>query len=37
MPVSALRSVAQFWGFAARAWTPRRLPPVPMLPAPAGV
>jgi glutamyl-Q tRNA(Asp) synthetase len=37
MPMSAPRSVAEFWDFAARAWTPRHLPPVPMLPAPAGV
>ena len=37
MPMSAPRSVAEFWDFAARAWTPRHLPPVAMLPAPAGV
>jgi glutamyl-Q tRNA(Asp) synthetase len=36
-PVSTPRTVAEFWDFASRAWTPRRLPPVPMLPAPAGV
>jgi len=29
------RSVAEFWAHAVRAWTPRRLPPVAMLPAPA--
>jgi glutamyl-Q tRNA(Asp) synthetase len=37
LPMSAARSVAEFWQFASRAWTPRRLPPVAMLPAPAGV
>jgi glutamyl-Q tRNA(Asp) synthetase len=36
-PVSRPRGVADFWEFAARAWTPRRLPPVRMLPAAAGV
>jgi len=28
-------SVADFWRYAIRAWVPARLPPVPMLPAPA--
>jgi glutamyl-Q tRNA(Asp) synthetase len=37
LPMSAPRTVAQFWAFASRAWMPRRLPPVLMLPAPAGV
>ena len=36
-PSSPPRTVAEFWPFAARAWTPRRLPPVSMLPAPSGV
>ena len=35
-PESALHGVAAFWEFAARAWTASRLPPVAMLPAPAG-
>jgi glutamyl-Q tRNA(Asp) synthetase len=29
-------SIAEFWRFALAAWDPRRLPPVPMLPAPPG-
>jgi glutamyl-Q tRNA(Asp) synthetase len=33
-PPAPPRSVAQFWDHAVRAWTRRRLPPVPMLPAP---
>jgi len=37
LPVSAPRTVTEFWEFASRAWTPHRMPPVPMLPAPAGV
>jgi glutamyl-Q tRNA(Asp) synthetase len=28
------RTLADFWAHAVRAWTPARLPPVPMLPAP---
>ncbi len=28
-------SVAEFWQWAIRSWNPARLPPVPMLPAPA--
>ena len=34
-PISTPHSVAEFWEFAARTWTPSRLPPAPMLPAPA--
>lgn len=34
-PHAALASVAEFWAFAHAAWSPRRLPPVSMLPAPA--
>lgn len=33
-PLAAPASVAEFWAFAHAAWLPRRLPPVPMLPAP---
>lgn len=33
-PHAAPVSVAEFWAFAHAAWSPRRLPPVPMLPAP---
>ncbi len=32
---AAPRSVEAFWAHARAAWTPARLPPVPMLPAPA--
>ena len=28
-------NVAEFWALARRGWSPQRLPPVPMLPAPA--
>jgi len=35
MPPAAPRDVASFWRHATSAWTPSRLPPVPMLPAPA--
>ncbi len=31
---AAPASVAEFWSIAAASWTPARLPPVPMLPAP---
>lgn len=34
-PYAALASVAEFWAFAHAAWSPQRLPPVSMLPAPA--
>jgi len=34
---SAPRTVAEFWAHALAAWSPRRLPPVAMLPAPARV
>lgn len=34
-PDAAPASAAEFWAFAHAAWLPRRLPPVPMLPAPA--
>jgi glutamyl-Q tRNA(Asp) synthetase len=34
-PAVAPRDVADFWRHAIGAWTPTRLPPVPMLPAPA--
>jgi len=34
-PREALRDVAAFWQHALRAWSPARLPPVSMLPAPA--
>jgi glutamyl-Q tRNA(Asp) synthetase len=33
---AAPANVAEFWRFALAAWDPARLPPVPMLPAPAG-
>lgn len=33
-PLATPRSPAQFWAFAQRAWTPARVPPVSMLPAP---
>lgn len=33
---AAPADVAEFWRFALAAWTPARLPPVPMLPAPRG-
>jgi len=33
-PPAALRSVAEFWQWAVRAWTPTLLPPVAMLPTP---
>ena len=32
---AAPRTIAEFWAHAITAWTPRRLPPVAMLPAPA--
>jgi glutamyl-Q tRNA(Asp) synthetase len=32
---AAPASIAEFWAYALAAWTPSRLPPVPMLPAPA--
>jgi glutamyl-Q tRNA(Asp) synthetase len=35
MPPATPRDVASFWRHATSAWTPSRLPPVPMLPAPA--
>jgi glutamyl-Q tRNA(Asp) synthetase len=34
-PQPAPRTPAEFWRFAARAWTPARVPPVSMLPSPA--
>jgi glutamyl-Q tRNA(Asp) synthetase len=34
-PPGAQLSVAEFWSWARRHWTPARLPPVAMLPAPA--
>jgi glutamyl-Q tRNA(Asp) synthetase len=34
-PPAAPASVVEFWQWATRAWTPGRLPPVAMLPAPA--
>ena len=34
-PATSPRGVAEFWTHALRAWTPRRLPPVAMLAAPA--
>jgi glutamyl-Q tRNA(Asp) synthetase len=34
-PPDMPRDVAAFWRHATSAWTPSRLPPVPMLPAPA--
>ena len=33
-PAAPLRTVDDFWSHALRAWTPRRLPPLAMLPAP---
>ncbi len=33
-PQSAPASLAEFWTFAHASWSPRQLPPVPMLPAP---
>jgi glutamyl-Q tRNA(Asp) synthetase len=33
MPQTAVRDPHHFWNHAIRAWTPARLPPVPMLPA----
>jgi glutamyl-Q tRNA(Asp) synthetase len=33
---AAPASVAEFWAWAERSWTPLRLPPVAMLPAPTG-
>jgi glutamyl-Q tRNA(Asp) synthetase len=35
MPPDAPRDAAAFWRHALGAWTPSRLPPVPMLPAPS--
>jgi glutamyl-Q tRNA(Asp) synthetase len=35
-PAMAPASVAAFWDRAIASWTPARLPPVPMLPAPPG-
>ena len=37
VPDAAPRTASEFWAFALRAWTPRRIPPVAMLPAPPGV
>jgi glutamyl-Q tRNA(Asp) synthetase len=37
MPASPPQRVGDFWSHAVRAWTPARVPPVPMLPAPAAV
>jgi len=34
LPVGLLSSVEEFWRYAQDAWSPARLPPVPMLPAP---
>ena len=34
-PPEAPRSVAEFWAWATRHWTPAKLPPVAMLPVPA--
>ena len=34
-PPVAPRDAAEFWRHAIGAWSPARLPPVPMLPAPA--
>lgn len=36
-PVARSRDVQDFWRHAIAAWTPTRLPPVQMLPAPQGV
>ena len=33
-PAGFPRTLADFWAHAVAAWTPARLPPVPMLPAP---
>lgn len=33
-PPTPVRAPAEFWAHAIRAWSPARLPPVPMLPAP---
>jgi len=35
MPLARPRGVAEFWQHALASWTPSRLPPVAMLPAPA--
>ena len=35
MPAARPRDPPTFWAHAVQAWTPSRLPPVPMLPAPA--
>ncbi len=35
-PAATPRTIVEFWEFARRAWTPGRLPPVTMLPAPPG-
>jgi glutamyl-Q tRNA(Asp) synthetase len=35
MPSPLPSTVAAFWRYASAAWSPSRLPPVPMLPAPA--
>ena len=32
-----IATVRDFWSFAARTWSVRRLPPIPMLPAPVGM
>lgn len=34
LPAAPPRTLDDFWSHAARAWTPRRLPPLAMLPAP---
>ena len=34
-PPDPALSVAEFWAFAHAAWSPARLPPMTMLPAPA--
>ncbi len=36
-PMAAPRTLAEFWSHAIAAWSPARLPPVPMLPAPLDV
>jgi glutamyl-Q tRNA(Asp) synthetase len=34
MPTAPVANIGEFWRWAHRAWNPRVLPPVPMLPAP---
>jgi len=36
LPPAEFSSIDEFWRYAESAWSPSRLPPVPMLPAPAG-